>query len=227
MNLSTIQTLLNTRYRKITFTILSLMYLVGFIGLMIPVTREYFKFLSPFNLWISFILLLFFHQDFQLKFILFAIITFLIGFFIEVLGVHTGIIFGQYHYGKTLGIQLFDVPLVIGANWFILVYSSGHIIQKQFKGLSPSFGHNVLLAIVAATLMVCLDVMIEPVAIRLDFWHWDLNKIPLQNYIGWFITSFGLQYYFISSKFLKNNALAPLLFCLQFIFFLLHTIFST
>ncbi|MEA5258112.1 carotenoid biosynthesis protein [Arcicella aquatica] len=227
MNLSTIQTLLNTRYRKIVFTILSLMYLVGFIGLMIPLTREYFKLLSPFNLWISLILLLLFQQDFQLKFILFAIITFLIGFFVEVLGVHTGIIFGQYYYGKTLGIQLFDVPIVIGANWFILVYSSGHIIEKLFKNLNPFFGRNILLSTVAASLMVCLDLIIEPVAIRLDFWQWHFNKIPIQNYVGWFIISFGLQYYFISSKFLKNNALAPLLFYLQFIFFLLHSIFST
>jgi len=72
--------------------------------------------------------------------------------------------------------------------------------------------------------MVGLDLLIEPVAIRLDFWQWSFNKIPVQNYLGWLVVSLVLQFYFINSKFLKNNLLAPLLFCLQLLFFLLHTL---
>ena len=224
MNYIQLKTLITTRYRKTTFTILSLMYIVGFIGLRIPLTQEYFKVLSPFNLWASLILLLLFHQDFQPKFILFAIITFLVGFFIEVIGVHTGVIFGEYQYGQTLGIKLFEVPIVIGANWLILVYCSGVIVEHFFQNLKSSISGKIILSIIAACLMVGLDLLIEPVAIRLDFWQWSFNKIPVQNYLGWLAVSLVLQFYFINSKFLKNNLLAPLLFCLQLLFFLLHTL---
>lgn len=224
MNYIQLKTLITTRYRKTTFTILSLMYIVGFIGLKVPFTQEYFKVLSPFNLWTSLILLLLFHQDFQVKFILFAVITFLVGFFIEVIGVHTGIVFGEYQYGQTLGLKLFEVPIVIGVNWLILVYCSGVIVEKFFQNLKTSISGKIILSILAASLMVGLDLLIEPVAIRLDFWQWKLNRIPLQNYIGWLVISFLLEYYFISSKFLKDNTLATILLLLQFIFFLLHTI---
>ncbi|MBB6001772.1 carotenoid biosynthesis protein [Arcicella rosea] len=224
MNYTQLKTLITTRYCKTTFTILSLMYLVGLIGLKLPLTQEYFKVLSPFNLWTSLILLLIFHQDFQPKFILFAVITFLVGFFIEVIGVHTGIVFGDYQYGKTLGFKLFEVPIVIGANWLILVYCSGIIVELFFQNLKSSILGRIILSIIAACLMVGLDLLIEPVAIRLDFWQWSFNKIPLQNYFGWFGVSFVLQFYFINSKFLKNNSLAPLLFCLQLLFFLLNVL---
>lgn len=227
MNYTQLKTLITTRYCKTTFTILSLMYLVGLIGLKLPLTQEYFKVLSPFNLWTSLILLLLFHQDFQPKFILFAVITFLVGFFIEVIGVHTGIVFGDYQYGKTLGFKLFEVPIVIGANWLILVYCSGIIVELFLQNLKSSALGKFILSIMAACLMVGLDLLIEPVAIRLDFWQWSFNKIPLQNYFGWFSVSFVLQFYFINSKFLKNNSLAPLLFCLQLLFFLLNVLLPT
>jgi putative membrane protein len=41
------------------------------------------------------------------------------------LGVHTGILFGNYKYGNALGLKLNDVPILIGINWFIVVYACG------------------------------------------------------------------------------------------------------
>ena len=38
--------------------------------------------------------------------------------------------------------------------------------------------------------MVLMDVLIEPIAISLDFWTWALGDIPLQNYVMWFFVSF-------------------------------------
>lgn len=227
MNFAKIQIQITNNYRTLIFTIVALMYFVGFVGLKFTVTQAYFKLLSPFNLWTSLILLLLFHQDFQAKFITFAIITFLSGFFIEVIGVHTGLIFGEYQYGKTLGLKLFEVPIVIGANWLILVYSTGVVSEKLLPQFKESLLGKIILSCITAALMVGLDCMIEPVAIRLDFWQWSLNTIPVQNFIGWFVISFFLAFYFINSTFLKANLLAPLLFCLQVMFFLLHTVFPT
>jgi putative membrane protein len=37
--------------------------------------------------------------------------------------------------------------------------------------------------------MTCLDLLVEPVAMKLGFWHWKNDIIPIQNYAMWFLTS--------------------------------------
>lgn len=208
------------------------MYIAGTIGLLLPATQPYFKLASPSNLWVSLILLLLFHKDFNKSFISTTIIIFLTGFFVEVLGVHTGVIFGKYWYGQTLGTKIFEVPLVIGANWLLLIYCSSVVVFNIFetftKKLSNNFflNHAFIKAIFAATLMVFLDYLIEPVAVSLDFWHWETEKIPIQNFQAWFLVAFILNYLFLKSKFLKSNSLAGLLLFLQFFFFISIHIFN-
>lgn len=221
------QSLLIVKYRKITFIVIMLMYLAGTIGLLIPYTQPYFKLVSPLNLWISLILLISFHQDLNKTFIFTAIFIFLTGFFVEVAGVHTGIIFGKYRYGPTLGTQLFDVPLVIGANWLLLVYCSSTSVKTVFSILKHKSFFNLIFiqSIVASMLMVGLDYLIEPVAISLDFWHWQSDKIPARNFQAWFLISFILNYFFLNAKFSKANPLALLLLFLQFLFFISISIF--
>jgi uncharacterized membrane protein len=218
----TFQSLITVKYRKITFIVIVLMYLAGTIGLILPSTQPYFKLASAFNLWVSLILVLLFHQDFNKSFILIAILIFLGGFLIEVLGVHTGVIFGKYWYGETLGTQLWNVPLVIGANWLLLVYCSSVSVHRLFfyNKKKISFLDHLLQSLLAAGLMVLLDLLIEPIAIRLDFWHWQNNQIPVQNFQAWFLIAFILNYIFIKAKFLKINLLAILLLSLQFFFFI-------
>ena len=223
----TFQALITVKYRKITFILVILMYIAGTIGLLIPYTQPYFKLASPLNLWVSLILLLCFHEDFNKTFILTAIVIFLTGFFVEVVGVHTGLIFGKYWYGKTLGTQLFEVPLVIGANWLLLVYCSSTSVKILFSNLKyKSFFTSIFIqSTIASVLMVGLDYLIEPVAISLDFWHWQSDKIPTQNYQAWFLISFILIYFFLNAKFSKVNSLALLLLFLQLLFFISISIF--
>jgi uncharacterized membrane protein len=231
MNISQYRTLITIDYRKICFTLLTLMYLAGIVGLLLPVTQPFFKLLSPFNLWLSLGLLLSFHRDFTKSFIIIAIIIFLSGLIIEILGVHTGVIFGKYWYGKTLGLQILNVPLVLGANWLLLIYCSSvttqTFVQMIIKKLHLKFEKVQILlsAFCSALIMVMLDLLIEPVAIYLDFWHWQNEQIPAQNYLGWFLLSFSLSYIFLSGKFLKHNSLAFLLLFLQFSFFLIINLF--
>lgn len=221
------QSLLTIKYRNAIFILVILMYLAGTIGLLIPYTQPYFKLASPLNLWVSLILLISFHEDFNKTFIFTAIFIFLTGFLVEVAGVHTGIIFGKYWYGHTLGTQLFDVPLVIGANWLLLVYCSSISVKMLFSNIKhKSFFTSIFIqSTIAAMLMVGLDYLIEPVAISLDFWHWQFDKIPTQNYQAWFLLSFILIYFFLNAKFSKTNPLALLVLFLQFLFFICITIF--
>lgn len=220
--------ILTLRYRKVIFVILPLMYIAGVIGLQIPFTQELFKSLSPFNLWISLALLLLFQEEYNRKFIVFSLIVFSTGFFVEVLGVKTGVIFGEYVYGKTLGFKIFDVPLTIGANWLTLIYCTGICSDKITAFLSKhvhtGFSANMFASVSGSFLMTALDVLIEPVAVRLDFWHWKDGIIPVQNYIAWFVISFILYLYFNKSRFSKTNALALRLLLLEVLFFSAHTL---
>ena len=232
MNLSQIKSLVTERYQKTTFIVVILMYVVGTIGLLLPSTQPYFKLASPFNLWVSVILLLLFHQKYSKSFIITITGIFLAGFFIEVIGVKTGVVFGKYWYGQTLGTKVFGVPLVIGANWLLLIYCSSQVTHNFFEILKkettkiPLFDFAFIKAIFAAFLMVCLDYLIEPVAIHLDFWHWESEKIPVQNFQAWFLIAFLLSYIFVKLEFIKSNSLAILLFFLQFFFFISINIFN-
>ena len=86
------------------------LYIVGIIGTAIPFTREIFVFLTPFILVVSFFILIAFHTDYSTKTLLFFFIVYLTSFLIEVAGVNTGIIFGNYSYGKGLGIKILNAP---------------------------------------------------------------------------------------------------------------------
>lgn len=200
------------------------MYLVGFLGLLIPETRAIFIKLTPFNLWVSLILLLIFHENWSLKagFTFFSI--FLIGYFIEVLGVKTGYIFGNYKYGNTLGTQFFDVPIAIGANWLILTYSVSYFTLNIFNKYTRS---KMFIGIIASFIMVLLDYFIEPTAVKFDFWNWNNNNIPFQNYLAWFLVGFALNYFTLHQNILQKNKIASLLLLLQLLFFVCHNFFIT
>jgi putative membrane protein len=74
-------------------------------------------------------LLVWTQQSKNVGFIIFVASVFVIGFFSETVGVKTGLIFGEYSYGKALGFQWMQVPLLIGLNWFIIIYCCGVSIQ--------------------------------------------------------------------------------------------------
>jgi len=194
--------------------VLLIFYAVGFYGLVYSNYQNYFLALVPFNLLLTNCILFLFHRDFSRSFWLFAVTVFLAGFFAEVIGIHTALLFGHYSYGASLGWQLFKVPVIIGLNWLMLVYTAGHLVN--YLAPTPWW----VKALLAAALMVALDYFIEPVAVALDFWSWQSGQIPLSNFTGWFGVALLLQGYFQKSKFFKNNPLAPYVFLLQFLFFI-------
>lgn len=175
-----------------------ILHLVGAVGLMFENIRSFFLFLTPFNLLVSFALLLWGNMNFSFSFIKVISILFLMGYFVEVLGVKTGLLFGEYSYGPTLGLKFFDVPLLIGVNWVLLALSC-YAVSTYFTSNSK------LQPLLSALLMVFLDVMIEPVAINLDYWQWKGGHIPFQNYCMWFVVSI-LMSWLISFNRLKFNA---------------------
>ena len=76
-----------------------------------------------------------------------------------------------------------------------------------------------------ARICTLLDVLIEPVAIKLDYWSWENNVIPLQNYVMWFIVSFVIQLIITKSKIDINFKSSFLILGLQVIFFSILNLF--
>jgi len=198
--------------QRIALALLIAMHIAGVIGLYFEASRALFQMLTPFNLIMTAAIIFHFEEDKNLKYFVFIIFTFLFGFFIEVAGVKTGVIFGEYAYGPTLGLKLFDVPLLIGLNWALLIYITGITSMR--------FSKNIWLqSFIGATLMVVLDLIIEPVAIRFDFWQWVESEIPLRNYLSWYLISFFLHIVFQKLQFSKNNPLAFKLLIIELAFF--------
>ena len=199
------------RIYYISLTILIIVYAVGVIGLLTDY-RGLFVGLTPYTLLLSFFLLLVNHRKWNRFFVAFMAFSFIVGFFVEVLGVEFGFIFGSYSYGDTLGYKVFNVPIIIGVNWFLLTYSSG-MVTKYFK-MGKFFK-----VILGSGLMVLVDVSIEPVAVAFDYWTWDGGHIPVRNYIAWFMVGAILHYFFQDLKLKKINRFAIAYFITQWIFF--------
>lgn len=192
--------------------ILVTVHFFGLIGLLIPFTRPWFEAATPFNLVLSAILLFYFHRDWSAHFIFFMVFTFLAGYWIEVLGVKTQLIFGAYFYKTALGFKVLDVPLIIGINWLILAYAAGII----FHPLKSPF---MIKSMLAAALMTGMDYIIEPVAIAHNFWDWAGHQVPMQNYLAWYLVSLTLEIIFYLLPFNKTNPMAKYLIIIQFTFF--------
>ena len=97
--------------------IIYIMFGVGVIGHIVPLTHDLMIFLTPFFLFGMGIFVIhptILKKDF--KGLSWIFITYLVTFTIEVIGVRTGLVFGKYTYGPTLGSHFLEVPVVIGFN---------------------------------------------------------------------------------------------------------------
>lgn len=121
-------------------------------------------------------------------------ITLSIGYFVEVLGVATAFPFGQYSYSDALGIALLDVPLLIPLAWAMMAYPCLLAVQRlTTTGLGTAFVGGFLLA--------SWDLFLDPQMTGEGYWTfvdagWALPGvpgIPLQNYLGWFLTAFVMM----------------------------------
>lgn len=198
----------------IAVTLIILFHLVGLIGLSVSYWRPIFLQIVPYHLLLMMLILFFSHKQFDARFIFFILLVFTAGFIAEWIGVHTGWLFGSYTYGKTLGIKIDEIPLMIGVNWFLLIYATGTLMQRsRLKNLISRL-------LTGAFLLVLLDVLIEPVAIRFNYWHWADHVIPGKNYVCWFLISLALLFVFEKFRFQKQSIVAPILLITQFLFFI-------
>jgi uncharacterized membrane protein len=194
--------------KNIPVSLIVIFHIVGFVGFM--VNPSYFKLLSPVNLLLSMALIILMSQQTKWQFYGALILVAVLGFFVEVVGVKTQLIFGSYHYGHALGYKWLSVPLLIGVNWSMLLYCTAQLSKFKNKIVNALFG---------AALMVVLDFFIEKNASKFDFWYWKSGIIPLQNFIAWFFISFLLNLLVQNHLSQKPNLTAKVLYFIQLAFF--------
>jgi putative membrane protein len=113
----------------------------------------------------------------------------------EFTSTRTGIPFGLYHYtGDSRERELFvaNVPLMDPLSFSFLAYASFCLARTVLRGRRTS---PLALALVSGVLMMLLDVVIDPLAVRGE--QWFLGHIfyyaeagvyfgvPLSNFVGW------------------------------------------
>ncbi|WP_162910780.1 carotenoid biosynthesis protein [Hymenobacter oligotrophus] len=204
----------SSRRLRIAQFVLLLFYATGLVGLGYSQDPSFYLQFMPLTLLLTAALLLGFDKHSPVPmFGWFALTTMLVGYGVEVVGVQTGVIFGRYEYGTTLGPKFLETPIIIGLNWLILTYIAGGLAQRLPL---PGFAR----ALLAAALMVGLDVCIEPVAVHFGWWKWFADLIPMQNFKAWFAVSFILQLYYNRSRVMAGrNPLVPFVYMLQLLFF--------
>lgn len=191
---------------------IGIFYLVGLLGISLDSYKSFFVGLSFFHLLLSFGVLILARKKHSSAFWLFMITAFGLGMLAEWIGVHTGALFGQYQYGHILGPKLLGVPLIIGINWAMLSIVSASLLAT----LKLHFWVEVALA---SLLMVFLDFLMEPVAVKLGFWNWHNGKIPVFNYICWLLLSLVLQTIYRKWRLNEKNNVAVALFIFMTVFF--------
>lgn len=203
---------------------------VGLIGILY-FDKSFFTTATPFNLLLSLTLLIWTQREKGGIFFIFLALTVLTGLMAEIIGVNTGYLFGDYKYGTNLGPKINNVPVIIGINWFIIIYCCGIAIHTMLtKAITkiaeqtkkPPLALKAMSVIVdGATIAVFFDWIMEPIAIKLGFWQWANGSIPFYNYLCWFVISMLLLACFHYSRFNKQNKFAIHLLMIQMMFFLL------
>ena len=195
---------------NISIVLIWLFHVSGILGIMYGNSNWFISF-TPLNLTLNFLLLLI-NCKVNKRVLTIIILGFFIGMITEILGVQYGWIFGDYQYGNKLGTKLMGVPLLIGVNWALLTVITG-VIAQQF------YSNKFMRVLIGVGLMVFLDLLMEPLAPVLDFWIFDVEEAPLQNYLGWAAVSIFLQFGYYFLKVRINSSFPFHLYLLQIIFF--------
>lgn len=194
------------------------LYAVGIVGHLVPATLSLMKWLTPFVLLLSGLMVLIpLSKEQSARFWFWCTLIFTGALLIEMIGVATGDIFGSYEYKSVLGSKLWGVPPIIGLNWLLVILGA--------IGISHDIRNKFLFVLSVATLVVLFDYFLEPAAVKLDYWEWHSHTIPLQNYLGWFLFGAGSSIAYRRLNLNLKSHLPQSYFVIQLIFFAILRLF--
>jgi uncharacterized membrane protein len=117
-----------------------------------------------------------------------------IGFAAEVIGVHTGLPFGEYHYTDVLGPRVLEVPVIVALAWTMLAWPSAVVARRLVRGRAAR-------VLVGAWALAAADLFLDPQLVALHGWRWShtaphlpgVSSVPLSNYVGWLVVALVLS----------------------------------
>lgn len=105
---------------------------------------------------------------------------------IETIAIKTGVPYGQFSYDTVLGTKLF------GTTPWVVAIGYPPILLAGFW-LASKFTHSASRILLAGIFSVLLNVVVHPVMVKLEFWHWDepgiFYGVPIINFAGWLVTA--------------------------------------
>ncbi len=193
-------------------------YAVGLLLFALPFTRDFFVTITSLTLLLVIVAIFMFHKDWNLKTIILFIFISISSFWLEMEGVKTGKIFGNYEYDNGLGIKLGETPLIIGLNWLFLVYATQSIAAEITK-------NKIIRIILGALLMIMFDIVVEFVAPAMQMWHFSTFYPPVINFTTWFVAALVFHSGMVLLNINVENRPARMLFWIQTGFFILIAIY--
>jgi uncharacterized membrane protein len=151
--------------------------------------------------------------------IAFLLITVVVSFAAEAIGVATGWVFGPYHYTDQIGPKLLGVPPLIQIAYAAMGYASlitGRVLMGA-SGAPRRWPALLAVTLIGALIMVGWDLGIDPFQSTISgIWIWHQPGpyfgVGIHNFIGWFGTvfTFMLLYQIYARRFPEqpNPALA-------------------
>jgi putative membrane protein len=119
---------------------------------------------------------------------------------IEGVAVWTGFPYGEFEYGKSLGLLIFDlVPLSVSFAYLPILLGSLFIASQQTM-------EKFQFSIISSFFMMFIDLVIDPAAVSIGFWSYNKGGfyygVPITNFLGWLLTGFiyAMVFYFLSGK---------------------------
>jgi len=206
----------NNELRYFSIFIVWLVNISGFFGILSD-QKDFFLSSSPYVLTMTLFLLVL-NNSIDKKFLTRLFFIFLLGLSVEIIGVNFSFFFGEYKYGDNLGVKIFDVPVVIGFNWVLLIILTGNFANRVFQ---KSIIGKVLFG---SIMMILLDLLIEISAPKLDYWEFALNPVPLSNYFWWLIFSILFHLIYQSNN-NKEFLVSSNILVIHFLFFGLLALF--
>jgi putative membrane protein len=115
------------------------------------------------------------------------------GLLAESVGVATGVPFGRYEYGASLGPAVLGVPLVIPLAWVMMAWPA------YLVGVRLARTRAVRIP-VAAVALASWDLFLDPQMVDAGHWRWSdpspalpgVPTVPLTNYAGWALVALVL-----------------------------------
>ena len=202
--------------RNFSIFIVWLINISGFFGILSN-QKDFFLSSSPYVLTLTLFLLVI-NNSIKKRYLTNLFFIFLLGLTVEIIGVNYSFFFGDYQYGDNLGIKIFDVPIVIGLNWALLIIITGNFAHKIFpNSIIPK-------VLIGSSIMILLDLLIEISAPNLDYWEFAIDPVPFSNYLWWFIFSvlFHLIY---QSNTIKEFIVSTNILVVHFLFFGMLAVF--